>query len=213
MKESLRQKLIDLAKEKITKEDISHDLQHSLRVLALAEKIAKEEGADFDIIVPAALFHDVVIYPKNNPRSKNESEESARYTAQLLEDIEDYPKNKIRKVQTAIEQCSFSKRIMPELLEAKVLQDADRLEATGAISIMRTFSSTGQMKRPFYKPEDPFCKNREPEPKRYALDLFYARLLKVESGMHTKKAKELAKERTGFLRSFLEELKNELDSE
>src|SRR3989344_8112929 len=135
MKESLRQKLIDLAKEKITKEDISHDLQHSLRVLALAEKIAKEEGADFDIIVPAALFHDVVIYPKNNPRSKNESEESARYTAQLLEDIEDYPKNKIRKVQTAIEQCSFSKRIMPELLEAKVLQDADRLEATGAISI------------------------------------------------------------------------------
>lgn len=213
MNKNLRQKLIALAEKKITKEDISHDLQHSLRVLTLAEKIAKEENADFDIVIPAALFHDVVIYPKNNPRGKNESEESAIYTAQLLESIEDYPKHKIGEVQIAIRQCSFSKGIIPDLLEARVLQDADRLEATGAIAIMRTFSSTGQMRRPFYNPDNPFCEDREPEPIKYGLDLFYARLLKVENGMHTRTAKRLAKRRTKFLKSFLQELELELSGD
>ena len=211
MTKGLRKKLIRLAKKKITTKDISHDFQHSVRVLDLAEKIAKDEGADFDIIIPAALFHDVVIYPKNDPRGRNESDKSAKYTQRLLMSIKEYPKHKIDKVQTAIRQCSFSKSIVPNLIEAKILQDADRLEATGAISTMRTFSSTGQMKRPFYNPDDPFCENRKPTPKNYALDLFYTRLLKVEGMMYTKKARELAKRRTKFLTNFLQELRLELD--
>jgi len=211
MEQNLRERLISLAREKVSKDDISHDVQHSLRVLALAEEIARDENADIDVIIPAALFHDIVVYPKNDPRGQNETEESAEYTRKLLEGIKEYPQQKVHHVQTAIRQCSFSKGIIPNLLEAKILQDADRLEATGAIAVMRTFSSTGQMQRPFYNPDDPFCNNRKPEPTEYALDLFYSRLLKVKDGMHTTRGKELAKRRTEFLESFLQELSLELE--
>jgi uncharacterized protein len=207
MNNKLKNKLIKIAQEKISNDDASHDLEHALRVLANAERIAKEEKADLDIIVPAALFHDLIVYPKNHPEKQ---EESAELAAKILDKITEFPKKKIEKIKICILECSFSKGIVPKLLESKILQDADGLEATGAISIMRTFSSTGQLKRPFYHPKDPFCDKREPESSCFALDLFYTRLLKVEARMHTKKAKEIAKRRTVFLRQFLKELELEL---
>lgn len=207
----LRNELIEEAKKRISSNDPSHDIEHALRCLSIAERIAKDEKADLEIIIPAALFHDVVIYPKNDPRSKYASDESAELAKKILNNIKDYPKNKIDKVFIAIKQCSFSKGIMPDILEAKILQDADKLEATGAISIMRTFSSTGLMQRPFYHPEDPFCKNREPDSHNFAIDLFYTRLLKVEALMHTKMGRKIAKRRTIFLKVFLDELKKELE--
>lgn len=76
---------------------------------------------------------------------------------------------------------------------------------------MRTFSSTGSMKRVFYHSEDPFCRERPPDDLKFALDLFYTRLLKVEERMHTMAAKKIAKRRTAFLKEFLEELKIELE--
>ncbi|MCK9344648.1 MAG: phosphohydrolase, partial [Candidatus Pacebacteria bacterium] len=104
---------------------------------------------------------------------------------------------------------SFSKGITPDLIEAKGLQDADRLEATGAISIMRTFASSGQMNRPFYSPEDPFCENGHTD-FRSGIDLFYRRLLIVEKTMHTELAKKMARKRTQFLEKFLEQFREEL---
>lgn len=203
-------KLVNIAEEKYPTGDPSHDLQHALRVLNLAKKIAKSVNADLDIIVPAALFHDVIVYPKNSPKSKHEATESSILAGEILNKQKDYPKKKIDKVKTCILQCSFSKGIIPELIEAKVLQDADRLEATGAISIMRTFSSGGQMKQPFYFPEDPFHKKTEPVKFNSGIALFYRRLLVVESGMHTSLAKKIAKRRTKFLKDFLKELRLEL---
>jgi uncharacterized protein len=176
----------------------------------MAERITKAEKADLEIVIPAASFHDIIVYPKYDPRSKTETDESAEYAAKILESIKGFPKSKIEKVKIAIRQCSFSKGIMPDLLEAKILQDADRLEATGAISIMRTFSSSGQWKRPFYHPTDPFWKKRNPDAHQYALDLFPVRLLQVERSMHTKLAKAIAKRRTQFLRKFLKEFELEL---
>ena len=96
------------------------------------------------------------------------------------------------------------------MLESQIVQDADGLEATGAISIMRTFATTGQMNRPFYNPVDPFCKTREPDAMKNALDLFYERLLRVTERMHTKTAKKISTRRTAFLRKFLKELDLEL---
>lgn len=200
-----------MARQNQTKEDPSHDFQHILRVTNMAQKIGEEEGADMDILIPAALLHDSVVYQKNSAKSKNETEESAEYAEKLLMDIEGYPKDKIKDVKTCIRQCSFSKGIYPDLLEAKILQDADRLEATGAISIMRTFSSGGQMNRQFYLPEDPFFEKTDLVPFSASLELFYKRLLVVERGMHTKLAKRIAKRRTGFLRDFLAELRLELE--
>ncbi len=206
----LKNRLLVIAEKKMVSNDPSHDFLHAKRVLMLAENICKKEGGDMEIILPAALFHDAVIYPKNDPRSKLAPEESAKFIAGELRDIGGYPKEKIEKVVTIIKECSFSKGTIPSSLESKILQDADRLEVTGAISIMRTFASTGQMSRAFYHYEDPFAKKRTPDSFTYGLDLFYTRLLKVGKMMNTKTAKNMAKRRTKFLKDFLTELKLEL---
>ena len=211
MDKKLRKQLIKIAKEKISDVDVSHDFEHALRVLFNAEKIAKKENGDFDIIVPSSLFHDLIVYPKNHPDRHKSQKESAEAAEKILNTFDNFPKDKIEKVKICILQCSFSKGIVPELLESKILQDADGLEVTGAISIMRTYSSTGQMKRPFYNSEDPFCENRKPDASKFALDLFYERLLKVAERMHTRAAKKIAKRRTDFLIGFLKELKLELE--
>lgn len=207
----LRNKLIKIAAEKIPIVDASHDFEHALRVLSNAENIAGEEGGDLEIIVPAALFHDVVVYPKDHPDRLRSQEESADVTEKILDSIEGFPKGKITEVKTCILECSFSKGIVPETIESKIIQDADGLEATGAISIMRTYSSTGQMRRPFYHSEDPFAQKRNPDAPSFALDLFFERLLKVTDRMHTKTAREISKRRTNFLNEFLEEFKLELE--
>ncbi len=210
MNAELKNKLLKIARKKISREDVSHDFEHALRVLSNAEKIAREEDCDLDIIVPSALLHDLIVYPKNHPDRHKSQKKSAQEAGRILSALAGFPKEKIEKVMSCITECSFSKGIMPKLLESKILQDSDGLEATGAISIMRTYSSTGQMKRPFYNSEDPFCESRKPNTSSFALDLFYDRLLRVAERMHTKTAKKIAKRRTDFLVGFLKELKLEL---
>lgn len=210
MNSDLRSSLINIAKERIPSTDVSHDLSHTMRVLSNAEKIASGESGDLDVLVPAALFHDLITYPKNHPLRSKSQEESAIEAEKILLSFSEFPNDKISAVKICILECSFSKGIVPTLLESKILQDSDGLEATGAISIMRTFSSAGQMQNLFYNPQDPFCKNRTPDPFKYALDLFYERLLVVKSRMHTETAKKIAQRRTAFLHSFLDELKTEL---
>ena len=145
----LKTKLIEISKKRISKDDVSHDFQHTYRVLLNAERIAKIEGGDLDIIIPAALFHDIIVYPKNSELDKKfkSQEDSAKEAKKILNSIEEYPKYKIDKVARAIKDCSFSRGILPEFIESKILQDADKLESTGLISIMRTYSSAGQMNR------------------------------------------------------------------
>ena len=210
--DKLRNKLIEEARTVIKDDDPSHDLEHALRVLNNAEYIAQFEGGDLEIIIPAALFHDVVNYPKDDPRSKYAPEESARVVRKILEKSQGYKKEKIKRVERAIIQHSYSKGIKPESLNSKIVQDADRLEATGAISIMRTFCSAGQMKNKFYNSKDPFCERREPDSLSYAIDLFYKRLLKIKDLMNTNTAKTLAEKRTRFLYTFLEQLRDELST-
>ena len=210
MNEKLKQELINIARSKISDDDPSHDFYHALRVMKNAEFIAKKENADLDIVIPAALFHDVVNYPKNDPRAKTATDKSALVAEEVLNKL-NYSKDKIEKVKHCISTCSFSKGFKHELLEAQIVQDSDGLESTGAISIMRNFCSSGTMKIPLYNPEDPFCVNRNPVSLNHALDLFYSRLLKVKDRMYTETAKKIAEKRTKFLYSFLEELKEELE--
>jgi uncharacterized protein len=209
MKETIKNKLILIAKSKQIKSDPSHDFQHIVRVTNLAIKISEKVGADLDIIIPAALFHDTIVYRKDSPKCKNETEESAEIAGDILKKITGYPSDKINKVKICIKQCSFTKGIIPDILESKVLQDADMLESTGAVSIMRTFSSGGQMNRPFYDPKDPFCRNGI-NGAHSGVWLFYKRLLLIENRIHTEYARKIAKRRTVFLRSFLSEFKREL---
>ena len=191
--------------------DPSHDEGHVLRVLNMARKIGETELADLEVLIPAAIFHDAVVFTKNDPRSKEATSESAAYAKKILEKKSTYPKNKIPRVVSCILECSYSKGLSPSSLESKILQDADRLEATGAISLMRTFSSGGQMNTPFYNPHDPFCETgANPNHCSHGLDLLYQRLYKVCDGMHTKTAKIIAERRHKFLKEFELELKIEL---
>jgi uncharacterized protein len=175
----------------------------------LAKIIGEEEKADLDILIPAALFHDIVVYNKNSKKSRFETDESAKITSSILKKIKGYPMEKIDRVAVCIKECSFAKNIKPSSLESMVLQDADHLEVTGAISIMRTFSSCGTMNVPFYAKSDPLS-DKGAVNFRSGIDLFYKRLLIAEERMHTKRAKIMAKNRTVFLKVFLEQLRVEL---
>lgn len=208
---TLREKFINKAKKIISNQDPSHDFNHVFRVLKMAEKISLEEGGNLDVIVPAALFHDIVNYPKNHPKRLFSSIESADWTKNVLIKEFKYKEGLANQVHKTIENCSFTKGIIPDFLEGKILQDADSLEATGAISIMRTFSSGGIMKKAFYSQKDPFCDIRKPDDMKYSLDLFFTRLLVVSNRLHTKTAKKIAQKRDIFLNRFLKELKRELE--
>ena len=190
--------------------DPSHDYAHACNVLDTCNRISVIEGGDMEVLMPAALLHDVVIYPKNHPNSDNAPYESAKLARVVLEKQPDYPQKKIEAVTDCIELCSFNKQDRPATIEIAILRDADRLAATGAIAIMRTFASSGQMNRPLYDLEDPFAVARETDAKKYALDLFYERLLLARDRMYTQTARDLAQERTEFLYSFIKQLRTEL---
>lgn len=205
----LKNKLIKEAQKIMSKEDVAHDLSHALRVLNNAEVISSIEGGDIEIIIPAALFHDIVIYPKNDPRSPLASTESSNIVEKILIKLK-YPKEKISLVKQAIIEHSYSKGIKSNMLESQILQDADRLECTGAIAIMRSFSSTGQMKRKFYCADDPFCDRRKPNTSESTLDFVYSRLLTMK--FNTCTATKLAKARIKFIRIFLKQLREEIST-
>jgi uncharacterized protein len=212
MKNIMRAQLVTTALQTIDERgnDPSHDGNHALQVLKNVELLVKTEGGDLDILVPAALLHDVVIYAKNDPKSDQAPAESAELTKEILENLEDYPHDKIPAVMEVIERCSFNKTEEPRTIEGKILRDADKLEATGAVSIMRTFSSGGQMGRPLYHRADPFADKRDADAKEQSLDLFYERLLIAKDRMYTETAKEMAEQRTEILNQFLEQLKKEI---
>jgi len=109
-----------------------------------------------------------------------------------------------------LEIIVFSQNKIPKTLEGQILQDADRLDALGAIGIARVFATGGSLKRPFYNIDDPFCKRRIPDDKIWAVDHFFQKLLKLESLMNTKSGKVEAKKRTRILKEFLNQLKQEL---
>lgn len=189
--------------------DSAHDFDHIMRVFKNAQKICKKENAPEKLVLSAVLLHDVVSYPKSDQRTKSSSIKSAEKSKKILKKF-NFTKEEIQIISDAIRDHSFSRNTIPTTLEGKILQDADRLDAIGAIGIARVFAVSGSEKRPFYNVKDPFCKNRMPNDEIWALDHFYRKLLKLESLMNTKSGKIEAKKRTKVLKDFLNELKKEI---
>jgi uncharacterized protein len=205
-------KVLDSIKNEVKEimdNDSAHDFEHVMRVYKNAQKICTLEKANEKLVLSSALLHDIVSYPKSDKRSKLSPIQSAKKSEQILKKY-NFSKEEISIISDAIRDHSFSQNITPRTLEGKILQDADRLDAIGAIGIARVFAVGGSEKRPFYNDEDPFCKIRFPNDKIWTLDHFYQKLLKLESLMNTKSAKTEAKKRTKVLKVFLSELKNEL---
>ena len=201
---SLKQEVYDLMIN-----DSAHDFDHIMRVFKNAQKICKKENARENLVLSAVLLHDIVSYPKSDKRSKLSSIKSAVKSKKILKKF-NFTKEEIQIISDAIRDHSFSRNKIPMTLEGKILQDADRLDAIGAIGIARVFAVSGSEKRSFYNVKDPFCKNRTPNDKIWALDHFYRKLLKLEFLMNTKSGKIEAKTRTKVIKDFLNELKKEI---
>ena len=190
----------------------AHDFEHIIRVYKNAEMISKqEESVDLDIVLAAALLHDLVVYPKGSSKTINSADDSAEIAKKILLEYKDYPREKIEKVADAIRTHSYSKRLVPETLEGKILQDADRLDAIGAIGIARTLSVGGSENRSLYNPTDPFCESeRQLDDTQWTLDHIKKKLMILKNSMHTKTAKKIAEERTEFMELFLNQLRKEI---
>ena len=204
--------VLDLIKtdiKKIMHNDPAHDFDHIMRVYKNAQQIIKKEKVNETLVLSAVLLHDVVSFPKSDKRSKNSSIESAKKAKTILKKY-DFTSDEITIVCDAISEHSFSQKKTPKTIEGKILQDADRLDALGAIGIARVFATGGSLRRPFYNLDDPFCKKRIPDDEIWTLDHFFEKLLKLEFLMNTNSGKIEAKKRTKILKNFLKQLKHEI---
>jgi uncharacterized protein len=205
-------KVLDSLKHEVIKimdNDPAHDFEHVMRVYNNAKKISKQEKANQKLVLSAALLHDIVSYPKSSKRSKFSSIDSAKKSKLILKKY-NFTTEEIIIVFDAIVDHSFSQNKIPQTLEGKILQDADRLDALGSIGIARVFATSGSLNRPFYNIDDPFCAKRNPDDNLWAVDHFFNKLLKLEFMMNTKSGKIEAKKRTKVLKEFLKQLKNEI---
>ena len=189
--------------------DSAHDFSHIMRVYKTAQKIGEAEGADMMVLLPAALLHDVGAESKLSGASAESDAFRLRIAEEFLKK-KSFPEDLIKKVLYAIDVHRFSKGIVPTTKEAKILQDADRLDAMGAIGIARVFMTGGAVGRKFYSPEDPFCRTRVPDDKMWNLDHFFKKILKLESGMYTETARMIARRRATVLERYLEDLLEEI---
>lgn len=192
-----------IAKIKLKHNDPGHDFEHVMRVYQNAEKICRTEKGNKKLILSAVLLHDII-------KTKNNSAQKSANLAKKILTNSNYSSEEISIITNAIRDHSYSNGKIPISSEGKILQDADRLDALGAIGIARVFSYGGYHNRPFYDPKDPFSKNRKLNDKKWTIDHFFEKLLILESKMNTKTGKKLAKKRTLTLKNFLKELKTEI---
>ncbi|MDB5224709.1 MAG: metal dependent phosphohydrolase [Candidatus Adlerbacteria bacterium] len=198
-------------KREMAKQDKAHDWFHIDRVRKMALKLQAIEGGDPHLIEMVALVHDV------GDRKAHESEEAGRKaTHSLLEKCGVGPRFASVVVDIA-HRISFKGFHVPDdmpSLEGKIVQDADRLDAVGAIAIARTFTWGGAHDRPMYDPNMPPTPAKTAE-EYYAsggatsVNHFHEKLLHLTDRMHTKTARALASERTEFMREYLERFMSE----
>jgi len=192
-------------------DDTAHDISHFRRVWNTAQRLMKDSPVDPLVILTACYFHDIVSLPKNHPqRGRSSQLASAKAIAILREAFADFPAHHYAAIQHAIEAHSFSAGITPLTVEAKIVQDADRLEALGAIGLARVFAVSGALGVPLFDPEDPFADARELNDRAYALDHFQTKLLRLPETMQTDAGRQLARQSADVLIQFMARLSAEL---
>lgn len=189
--------------------DSAHDLTHIARVVGTAKQLAQTESAALAIVVPAAWLHDCVTVPKNSPDRSRASTLAAQTACGFLRE-RGYPDVYLPAIEHAVAAHSFSAGIVPRTIEAKVLQDADRLDALGAIGIARCFTVGGALGRPLYNAAEPFPTTRVPDDSANSVEHFFVKLLTLEATMQTEAGRAEARSRTEFMRAFLWQLGHEI---
>jgi uncharacterized protein len=195
--------------------ELAHDAQHLARVFAWALSLAGEAGADPDLAGAAALVHDLVFVPKDSAARSQGGELSAAAAPQVLAEAGYHP-DEIVAIAEAVRTSSWSRGLAPTGPLGRVLQDADRLDALGAVGLMRNLACAQHMARAdrpagFYNPDDPFAeRGRALDDRSWALDHLPAKLLKLATGMHTPTARAEGARRHAFLLAWLDEVRREL---
>ena len=190
-------------------DDGSHDAAHLIRVWKNARRIQAEEGGDIRLLAAAVLLHDCVAVEKNSPLRAEASRLAAEKASGLLA-AEGWSAEDISAVAHAVLTHSFSANLAPGTLEAKILQDADRLDAIGMVGAARCFYIAGRMGSALYDPMDPLGENRPLDDKAFAIDHFEVKLFRLADGFQTAAGARMAGERTQRLRTIRDMLLDEI---
>jgi uncharacterized protein len=199
-------KVLEIAKAQESA-DPGHDLSHALRVALWTVRLGEE--CDPREAIAAALLHDVVDVPKNSPERSAASALSARMAARALP-AAGFDAAAIQRICEAIEDHSFSRGAVPRSALGRALQDADRLDALGALGVLRTASCGAAMGARFLDAGDPWARRRGLDDQRYTVDHFFVKLLRLEAAMNTETGRAEARRRTEFMRAFLRQLGQEI---
>lgn len=190
--------------------DGAHDAAHLQRVWRSVQALQAVEGGDLEALLAATLLHDCVNVEKNSPLRAQASRLSAQKAGEVLAG-QGWPQARIAVVAHAIEAHSHSAAITPHSIEARILQDADRLDAMGLIGAARCFYVGGRLGRALYDPADPRGELRPLDDTRYTLDHFQTKLLRLAEGFQTTEGARRAAQRQQRLRDFYEAFLQELE--
>jgi uncharacterized protein len=188
----------------------SHDFNHTERVYHNAMRIAEAtDGVDMDILKACTLMHDISRLREDEIKGLDHATDGAKVAKEILEKTE-FPKDKIETVANAIASHRYSKGIIGETIEARILQDADRLDALGAICIARIFDRGGVKRRPMHDPSIPIEPDYSKSKGTTAINHFNEKILKITPDkFNTPKAQELAKDKYAFTKEYVERFEKE----
>lgn len=191
-------------------EGSGHDWWHIHRVRNNALNIARAYNVDLFVVEMSALLHDIADHKLHGGDEKVGPQKAAEWMNYL-----EINKMNQEHILQIMQEVSFSKGKIPSSLEGKIVQDADRLDAIGAIGIARTFAFGGYKQREIYNPEIPVVKYTSLEDYKKntspTLNHFYEKLLLLKDLMNTEEAKKIAKKRHEYMERFLEQFYSEWD--
>lgn len=189
--------------------DPGHDEHHARRVAAWTLRLA---GPDVPprLALAAALLHDAVNVPKDSPERARASELSAALVREVLP-RHGFSSDEVELVADAVRDHSYSRGATPSSALGRALQDADRLEALGALGLMRCISCGTRMGASYFDAHDPWAERRQRDDRRYSIDHFFEKLFELPKTMQTELGRREAERRAGILRAFLEALASEID--
>lgn len=209
---SVQQILLHSLHAQQQREDASHDIDHLVRVWRNCQRIVVWPDApitlDNDALLIAVCLHDAINLPKDSPDRQQASQRSAEHARQQLQ--RDVSAARLDVVCHAIEAHSYSARIPARTPEAQVLQDADRLDALGAVGIARCIDVGSRLGRRLFDLSDPQARYRLPDDSVWTLDHFRTKLFAIADTLHTDAARALARQRVAFMQQFLDQLDGEV---
>jgi uncharacterized protein len=191
--------------------DPGHDTSHIERVMRNCRTLAREQMADLEILLAAAILHDVVNLPKDHPERLQASRMAAEKSRDILLKC-GFSETEAARAAEVVTEHSYSLGKKPSSIESALLQDADKLDALGAVGILRAATCGARMGASYYDQSDPFAQERQLDDKAFTLDHFFTKLFRLPELMNTEAAKAEAGRRVEFMRSFITQLKSEIQS-